>query len=490
MLATSNQKYQTGCLLLIVVPLCIGGLLALVAAAGIAMTPPVNWLKVAGLMVFGVTLPAAGWAIFLAHRKGKEITAKQDRMRQLYPQSPWMWREDWSQGRVQSTTRNSMVATWVFALIWNLFCSFMLVFVPRDTAPTAAIVVVMLFPAAGVYLLVLAVRLTMRWEKYGATWFELGTLPGVIGKELRGSIHVKFPQPPEESVQLKLSCVNRIVTNSGKDRSTSEKILWRDEYDLPSGKIHGGPIGSAIPVTFKIPVDAVDTNTENPSNSIIWCLQADAKTPGVDYQDIFEVPVFHTTEDTAATTDQESSSGFSIMPTVVSAEKPLDTGIVVRQSMSDGTEYDFSAARNVGMAFGTTIFFVIFSVVVWFIIHVKAPIIFLIVFGGFDLILLMMVLSLWLGTSKLVIASDRVKLQKGLLGVGPTREVEFSQIADVIMPIGMQSGERAGTPYYDIRLKLTDGKEVKVAGGIRSKPEAEWLVARLKTEIGLSPLSL
>src|SRR5690348_5955588 len=242
---TSNHKYQTGCLLLIVAPLCIGGLFALLAAAGTAMNPPVKWLDVVGLVVFGLTLPAAGWAIFLAHSKGKEIAAKQDRMRQLYPDSPWMWREDWSQGRVQSTTRNSMATTWAFALVWNLVCSFMLVFVPRGNASTAAIVVVMLFPAVGVYLLGLAVRLTMRWEKYGATWFELKTLRGVIGKELRGTIHVRFPQAPEESVQLKLSCVNRIVTSSGRDRSTSEKILWRDEYDLPSEKIQNGPIGSA-----------------------------------------------------------------------------------------------------------------------------------------------------------------------------------------------------------------------------------------------------
>lgn len=485
--STSNPKYQTGCLLLIIAPLGLGGLLALMAAVGVAMTPPVKWLDVAGLSVFGATLPMAGWAIFMAQSRSKQAMHQQDRRREFYPKSPWMWREDWSQGRVQSATRSSMVSMWAFALVWNLICSFVLVFVPVGNAPTAGVVALMLFAVAGLYLLLLAVRLTLRWEKYGKTWFDLGTLPGVVGKELRGTIHVKFPQLPREGVQIKLSCVNRTVSGSGRDRSTSEKILWREECVLPPEKIQGGPAGSAIPVAFKIPSDALESNTENPDNSVIWCLQADAKTPGVDYQDIFEVPVFCTAASTAGTVRQEPGEVSASTPAAAPLEKPPDDGIVVRQSPSGGMEYEFSAARNVGMAFGTSIFLVIFSMVVWFIIHLKTPLIFPIVFGAFDVILLFKVLTLWMGTSKMAMGTDRVKLQRGLLGVGPTREVEFSQIAGILMPIGMQSGERSGTPYYEIRLRLNDGKEVMVAEGIRSKPEAEWLVARLKTEIGLKP---
>jgi hypothetical protein len=482
---SSAQKNQIGCLLLIIVPLGIGGMLSLMAAAGEVMSPPVKWANVAGLVIFGVTLPLAGWALFTVNRKGNQARVQHARMRQLYPQSPWMWREDWSQGRVQSATRTAMVSAWAFALVWNLFCAFILIFIPRSNASTAAVVVVMLFPVAGVYLLILAMRLTIRWEKFGKTWFDLGTFPGVIGKELRGTIHVKLPQPPQGAVTLKLSCINRIVSGSGKHQSTEEKILWREEYALPWEEVQAGPIGSGIPVAFKIPMDALDTNTENSKNSIIWCLQADAKTPGVDYEDVFEVPVFRTAESASAVAEEEPAAAFSATLGTVPPEKPHDPGIVVRQSLSDGTEYDFSAARNIGMAFGTTVFLLIWTGVVWLIIQAKPPIIFLIAFGGFDVVLLIIVLSLWMGTSKLVIGSDRVKLKKGLLGVGPTREVEFSRIAGVTMPIGMQSGDRSGTPYYDIKLTLNDGKELKVAGGVRSKLEAEWLVARLKIEIGL-----
>ena len=449
------------------------------------MSPPVNWLNVLGMTAFGLTFTLAGGALLLAQLNAKKQEAGLARKRQLYPQSPWMWREDWSQGRVQSTTRTSMISMWVFALIWNLVSSPILIFVPHSNATTGAMAVAMLFPLVGLILLYQAVRLTIRWEKFGKTWFDLSTLPGVIGKELRGAIHVNFADVPEGGVQLKLSCVNRTVSGSGKKKSTSEKILWREEYTATGGQIHGGPLGSVVPVAFKIPVDAIHTDTENPRNSVIWCLQADAQMPGVDYTDLFEVPVFRTKDSPTEAPEHATAGPFASMVDEIPREKPLDTGIIVRPGESGGMEYDFSAARNIGAAFGTTIFFLIWTAVVWFIIYMKAPIFFVIVFGLFDLLFLVIVLLQWLGTSKVTIGNGEVRVQTGLLGIGPTRRVPFSEIAGISMPIGMQSGSRSGTPYYDIKLKLKNGRDVGLASAIRNKLEAEWLIARMKTEIDL-----
>ncbi|MGD0694701.1 MAG: hypothetical protein ABSB82_07580 [Terriglobia bacterium] len=102
-----------------------------------------------------------------------------------------------------------------------------------------------------------------------------------------------------------------------------------------------------------------------------------------------------------------------------------------------------------------------------------------------DVILCIIVVFLWIGTSKVVIGSGRVRVHSGLLGIGPRREIPFSEIGSITMPVGMQSGGRSGTPYYDIKLKLTDGQEVTLASSIRNKLEAEWLIASIKSEIGL-----
>ena len=102
-----------------------------------------------------------------------------------------------------------------------------------------------------------------------------------------------------------------------------------------------------------------------------------------------------------------------------------------------------------------------------------------------DLVLFVSALFRWLGTSKVVIGSGRVQMHKGLLGLGPTREVPFPEIDSIIMPIGSYEERSSGTAYYDIKLKLNNGEQVVLANGIRNKREAEWLIAKMKELIGL-----
>jgi hypothetical protein len=102
----------------------------------------------------------------------------------------------------------------------------------------------------------------------------------------------------------------------------------------------------------------------------------------------------------------------------------------------------------------------------------------------FDVFLFISILKLWLGSSKVVIGSGNVMIHSGILGIGPTRTVQFSQIAAFTMPVGMQSGGRSGAPFYDIKIRLNDGKEVKLASGIGNKLEAQWLISRMKSETG------
>lgn len=477
-----SSKTQTGCLVLICAPFCIAGVVALGMALRTALSPSVNWLNEFGLVAFGLTFAGAGSGFLYAQLKARKKQENLDRLRSLYPQAPWMWREDWSKGHVQSTTRSSMIQAWAMAVVWNLVSSPMVFLVPRWWEAGGGAVLIAIFPVVGVGLLVWAVRETLRWEEFGETWFDLSTLPGAIGGELRGAIHVRFPRIPERGVTLKLSCVNRTVSGSGKSRTVNEKILWRDEQGVPAERLERALTGSRIPVDFKIPTDAVESNSDNPNDSVLWLLEGEAAVPGVDYKDLFEVPVFRT-KDTAAL-GQAEAVPFS--PDVEApVQRPADTRIVVRPSESGGTEFDFSAARNPGPALGTTVFFLLWTGIVGFLLRVKAPIFFPIVFGLFDLLLLVMVVNLWLYTSKVVIGSGRVGVHGGILGLGTTREISFSDIAEFKIPIGMQTGGRTGTPYYDIRLALHNGREVTLASSIRSKLEAQWLIAQMKTLVGL-----
>jgi hypothetical protein len=393
------------------------------------------------------------------------------------PASPWLWREDWAQGRANSCTRSTMLQAWIFAVVWNLISAPILYFVPKAIAQQRLAILGLLFPLAGVGLLFRAIRETVRWFDFGVTWCELVSCPVVIGGEFHGNIHARFPRGADHGVRLKLSCVNRIVTGSGKSQTVNERILWREEKNVSSGELCPGPLGSLIPVSFRIPWNAVQTDSTNSRNSILWLLEADADVPGVDYKDIFELPVFRT-DKTPASPETEARTD---NPACVAPLRPT----VAVNVTPEGTQFFFPPARNKGFALGMTTFSMIWSGVLAVMIVLHAPIIFPVAFGFFDLILLTGAAQLWLATSRVVIDSTRVRVQSGLFGGGKWREYSKSQVLDIQAVITAQQGGSSGTPYYDIRLLQTEHQNVTLGRTIRDKDEAEWLVAEMKKALQL-----
>ena len=141
----------------------------------------------------------------------------------------------------------------------------------------------------------------------------------------------------------------------------------------------------------------------------------------------------------------------------------------------------FPAARNPGAAAGVSVFFAIWAGAIWFMLHVGAPLLFPIVFGLFQLILLYMLLELWLGVTKVTVDAGAITVASGYLVPFRERRYSASEIAEVTTKIGMQAG---GRPYYDLTLVRTNGKRVTAAGSIRDKREAEWLVGVVKEGLG------
>ena len=393
------------------------------------------------------------------------------------PASPWLWRKDWAQGRANSCTRSTMVQAWIFAVVWNFISAPVLYFAPKAIAQQPLAILGLIFPVSGIGLLIWAIRETFRWFEFGVTWFEMVSCPLVIGNEFHGNIHARFPHGADHGVRLKLSCINRVVTGSGKNQTTSDRILWREEKNVSPGELCPGPIGSLIPVSFRIPWNALQTDGTNSRNSILWLLEADADVPGVDYKDIFEVPVFRTKETPASPESETRTDNPASAP-------PIRPTVVVTRT-AEGTQFFFPPGRNKGFALGVTTFSMIWSGVLAIMIFLHAPVIFPVAFGFFDLLLLMGAAQLWLGTSRVVIDSSRVRVQSGLFGGGRWREFPKSQVLDIQAVITAQQGGASGTPYYDIRLLQTEHQNVTLGRTIRDKDEAEWLVAEMKKVLQL-----
>ena len=438
-------------------------------------------------MVFGVVFSGIGFGLMYLALAGNKWYSRQLYLQGEHPNEPWLWREDWAAGRVKSRTETSMVMSWAFTIFWNLISWTVAIFaIPQalKQKPAAALFA-LLFPLVGIFLLVYSIRQTIRFVEFGKTCFEMASVPGVIGRDLRGSIQARFPHSPEHGVHLRLSCVHRVTTGSGDTSTTTENILWRDEAELNAGQLCAGPVGTTIPVSFRIPFDAQPTQKLSPRDEFLWLLEAMAAVPGVDYHDSFEVPVFRTAQSPTA---EEAAASEPVFAGHESAAQPPQQPTIQVRPVAEGTEFYFPPARNKSFGFSTTLFAAIFGVVGYFLTHTRAPMIFPIAFGGFGVLLSYISLKLWLGTTRIVIGSY-MTVQSGFLGGGKTRRIELADIANITDKITAQQGGGSGTPYYDIEMTTRDGRKLTLGRTLRDKQETEWLVSEMRRVAGVKGMS-
>lgn len=469
-------------LLLFAVPFCGFGMAAFIK--GLREVASGGSSQYWGMMMIGLVFSVIGFAFFYALIKGPSAAKKIDRRRADNPDQPWLWRDDWAQRRAISQTKSSMTSAWIWAVLWNMLSIPAVLLVPREQLFTVRMLGVLVFPAVGIGFLIWAIRETLRWMEFGKTYFELSAVPCIPGRELRGTIQTRFPHVPDHGIRLKLSCVNHIVSGSGNGRSSQEKIVARLEKSVSPFEIYAGPLGATIPVSFHLPVDVPETEGSNSSNSIRWLLEADADVPGVNYKDIFELPVFRTKDAPSAQDAEEFVQSEPAM------ERPAKLSIRVNTVPDGGTEFYFPAGRNVVFTVGTTVFALIWAGAIRLMATHGAPMFFTVIFSLFWPLIGYMSLEFWLGTSRVTIGNGKLKLQAGWLGGGRVQEFPFLDVLQIKTKINGQTGGASGTPYYDIEMTRRNGPPVTLGKTIRDPQEANWLIAEMTRLIGLKARSV
>jgi len=372
----------------------VPGLLSLFTFLANSHNPGTSGTIAGAAIALFISAIGAGFVLvaFGGYRKLKQQAA----IEEANPSSPWLWRTDWASRKSESQNKKTEITAWVVCI----FCNLVMIPVAVTLLPQLArrndprVFLIVGFCSIGVILFVVALRASLRHRRFGNTYFEFDSLPFSPGARLAGKIHLKLDADAAHGIDLRLTCVRKMITGSGNSRSTVQTVLWQTEQNVSSGAMGTDPFSRTIPVDFAIPSDAYVTDHDNLSDQVLWLLHAQADIPGIDYSDDFELPVFKSSfsAEQVPTDSSSETSGFATGTSddsnVVPVSAPAHPKVII-SAQDGGTEFYFPAFRTPSRALFLLIFTVIWTGVVYFLFHSKAPWFFSIIFGLMDIFVIL-----------------------------------------------------------------------------------------------------
>jgi len=469
----AKSQLAAGCLYLFVLPFCAFGLFALMQSIRSLLAG--NLPVAAYTAMFAVVFCGVGFGLVYVLRRGTRLAQARERLQAANRDRPWLWREDWAAGRIPASIGTSAPVLFGCAVLCFAASAPVVYVIPRELAKhNNLILLVLLFPLAGLWLLGQAARAAARWRVVRGSAFEMDSVPGQVGGTLAGKISLPGDLRPTGDFTLNLRCVNRVTSNSGGNSSTWEHVLWSDEQTASSD-------GAAVPVAFYVAPDLPASDYSNSNNEIIWRLGASAPTAAGKFDAQFEVPIFKVAE-TAEQQRVADAVRASEHQQIQSYVHPEASRITVRQTSGGATEVYFPPLGSPGAALATLAFAALWTGILWLMHAVHAPLIFMIGWGFFELILVLLVLSFLVGT-RVRVGEGEVTIQKALLGlVYSHRRIAAGEVSSVAAVAGMTANN---TVYSQLRLSYGGNLKYDFADGIRDKREADWLADQISQRLGL-----
>lgn len=427
------------------------------------------WISVPFVLIGAA---AAAGVIF-----GGPFLVRNARIKAAHPEEPWLWESDWASGQVPDHAAGGAVGAWLWAGIWNgmtypaVFGAMQKYLHTHD----AKLLIVWLFAAVGAWLLVGAVRATVRAAHFGKSVLVLQTLPASPGAALAGSIHIARPLRPTGPIRLHLLCI-RTVRNG---ENATQMTQWEDEQQLEG--LPPTAAGTDIPVYFALPADVSPTNSADGSRQKIdWRLDVTAPAAEVNYSTKFKIPVFHASNP-AKMLPPDSARKFR---RPVGQLQPADLkGITLSRLSDGGCVIHLAAARNPGVAVFLTVMAAAMTGVAAVFLHVDPPIWVKIVAAGFGVGTALGAINAWLASATITARPQGLSIDRGLPLLRRQRDIPRDAISDVAISI-LNRSQFGRTTFYTLEARL-DGKSSVIARGIAGKREAECLVNELNGALGI-----
>jgi hypothetical protein len=391
-------------------------------------------------------------------------------------------------GAIPDQAQKTLLLLWVFAAAWMAASIFIVTPLVIDALKRQdhARLVTLAFPAAGLGLLLAALRRSWRIRKFGRSVLRVNAGTATPGGELAAIIHVDRPVPGGGPMRLRLRCIRRRSTA----KSTTESVLWQQSQNLD--EIPGNLDGTDIPVQFHLPADAPATNGVDGRCEILWRLEARGQSGLVNYFARFEVPVGvaavqEAAPETPARTPLHRGAGPD--PRSKLRERGIDC-----QLLADGGLHIHLLAGRRKLIPVTVIGFVFTGIAVGLFLA-PVPDLERIITIALGCLLLLpgafldyIVLFNWLVSQDVKVHRGSLVMERRALFFHWGRTFNASEISEITCRQDGESSSNSGVAtFHGIQLKARDGKCTWLASNISQADYAAWLTDEINAALGWLP---
>ncbi len=390
--------------------------------------------------------------------------------------------EDFLNSSIRMRGASSHTIALALAGLWNLFGLWVLARSVQILTPSGVPHYLWAMCLSGAIPLVVALYLLLRVNKYGISHFEMSPMPGVLGGPVSGNIRIPRSVAAVDGFTVELRCVHQYTTRSGKNSTTHRDTVWDAACLIDTLYSYGTEV--VIPVIFRVPYTMPATTCAGNRDGHYWQLKVRAKTPGIDYHAVFDVPVRRTAQSREEYAEDTPASPRDPVAARQSFEQSVQQlGLGYSQSQDGLTVLRFPACRAVSAVLFLALFTAIWSAACVFMVG-KAPLFFVAIFVFFDILLFLGLLNVVFVSHKVTINenSRTLTIENRFAGVlYSSVKLDFSQIDVIEYERGMQSGS---TVYYRVVLNLVGGRRVKAGGAVNSRFGAMRLADELSRMVG------
>jgi hypothetical protein len=460
--------------------------------------------------VFGIVFLGVGLGlialVFFGRKKMRQLATTQAR----FADRPWMARPDWAEGKIKPTFTVPVAVYLIWSFLALAITAPALLQIPKALQKhEPGILIVLIFPVVACGLLVQAFVSWRARRRFGDCFFEPAQTPTPLGGVLEGMILTGTSVKLEHDLYLKVSCIRRTVSGSGKERHVTETPLWQDEKIYRDDAVlpEPEPGHSGIPIHFKLPADQPECYSQG-EESVFWRLDAQTKAHGGGFHIAFDVPVFKVAG--AAEVDDSAPDVSDPTAGLQARMEDVRRDEHSRIRVSDGPggrEFYFPAARNVGACITVTVFAMAFCGISVLTYEKHAMILFPLGFGFFGALLTLFTLNAWFKSSGVTVNSSGLDATDHWLFLRRSRHFDAGQIERFDLSIGTTYGNRA---FWNIKLikpgqstfqenkarfeqtgqmppiswPSTSVGPVTLASDIADRAEAAWLVQQMTKALG------